>query len=166
MSTDIPWERVAPWIFSTFIRTRFYDYTAYSADNRANLPSNYQLCHSWKESTTFTYVESAIRAGRNIVVPFDSAYAPARRLFGALPVSVVFRDQTTGRELSVSVVNGDRHDIRTRQTDGAGVCVGLHGKSGRGRVDDAVAAGFMRHHAEGSTLRRRTIHDGVVVVPC
>jgi hypothetical protein len=165
VSTDIPWEKVAPALFAEFTRTRFYDYTAFPVELR-NPPANYQLCFSWKERTTFAYVESVIAAGRNIVVPFDSGYAPQRHLFGALPESVVFRCRETGRELTVSVVNGDRHDIRMRETDGAGRCIGLHGKSGRGRVDAAVASGFMRHHAEGGTLRRKTIHAGTVVVEC
>jgi hypothetical protein len=166
VSTDIPWERVAPGLFAEFRRIRFYDYSAYSADNRAALPANYQLCHSWKESTTFAYVESTIRAGRNIVVPFDSAYAPARGLFGALPAEVVFVCRETGRSIRVRVRNGDKHDFRFRETDGAGVCIGLHGKSGRSKVTAAVDSGFMRHHAEGAKLRRKTIHAGIVVVEC
>jgi hypothetical protein len=166
VSTDIPWERVSPGLFAEFRRIRFYDYSAYSADNRAALPANYQLCHSWKESTTFAFVESTIRAGRNIVVPFDSAYAPARGLFGALPAEVVFVCRETGRSIRVRVRNGDKHDFRMRETDGAGVCVGLHGKSGRSKVSAAVESGFMRHHAEGAKLRRKTIHVGVVTVEC
>lgn len=166
VSTDIPWEKVAPQIFAERRRTKFYDYTAYPVDARKNLPKNYELCHSWKEHSTFSYVESVVSAGRNIVVPFDSAYAPARKLFGALPESVVFVDKATGRELRVSVRNGDKHDFRMAKTDGRGVCIGLHGKSGRSKVTAAVDSGFMRHHAEGATLRRRTIHRGVVVVEC
>ena len=166
VSTDIPWERVAPDLFAEFRRIRFYDYTAFSADNRAKLPANYQLCHSWKETTRFDFVEATIRAGRNIVVPFDSAYAPSRKLFGALPETVVFRCRETGREIVVSVANGDKHDFRLRQTDGAGKCIGLHGKSGRGKVTAAVESGFMRHHAEGAKLRKRTIFEGTVSVEC
>lgn len=166
VSTDIPWEKIAPGLFAEFRRTRFYDYTAYAPTVRAILPANYEICHSWKENTRFQFVADTIAAGRNIVVPFDSAYAPQRRLFGALPDSVIFQCRESGRRIVVRVVNGDRHDIRTRQTDGAGVVVGLHGKSGRGRVDAAVAAGFMRHHPEGATLRRRTIHRGTVLVEC
>jgi hypothetical protein len=166
VSTDVPWEKTAPQIFTARRRIRFYDYTAYSPESRNNLPPNYQLCHSWKEHTTFAYVESVIAAGRNIVVPFDSAYAPARGLFGALPRSVVFVDRATGRQLTIGTVNGDRHDIRRRETDGAGKCVALHGKSGRGKVSAAVDSGFMRHHAEGGKLRRRTIRVGTVVVEC
>jgi len=166
VSTDIPWEKVAPGIFAEFRRIRFYDYSAYAADVRRTLPANYQLCHSWKEHTTFAYVESVISAGRNIVVPFDSAYAPSRKLFGALPETVVFRCKDTGREIVVSVVNGDKHDFRLSENDGRGVCIGLHGKSGRSKVNAAVDSGFMRHHAEGKTLRRKTVHIGMVVVPC
>jgi hypothetical protein len=167
VSSDLPFERIFPGLMSEFPRIKFYDYTAWPvAGGRGKLPANYQLAHSWKETTRFAYVESVIVAGRNIVVPFDSAYAPQRKLFGALPERVVFRCRETGLELSVPVVNGDSHDFRMRETDGAGVCVGLHGKSGRGKVTAAVSSGFMRHHAEGATLRRRTIHAGTVVVEC
>jgi hypothetical protein len=166
VSSDIPMEKVFREIFAEFPRIRFYDYTAYGADVRATLPPNYELCHSWKETTTFAYVESVIAAGRNIVVPFDSAYAPARKLFGALPREVIFVCKATGRKIVVRVRNGDNHDFRLRRTDGAGVCIGLHGKSGRGKVTAAVASGFMRHHAEGAKLRKRTIHVGTVVIEC
>jgi len=166
VSTDIPWEKSALALFAEFRRIRFYDYTAYSAVVRSTLPPNYQLCHSWKETTTFAYVRETIAAGRNIVVPFNSAYVPSAGLFGALPETVIFENRETGERLAVRVVNGDKHDIRMRQTDGAGVCIGLHGKSGRSKVTAAVDSGFMRHHAEGATLRRRTIHRGTVVVPC
>jgi hypothetical protein len=166
VSTDIPYEKIAPWIFAERRRTKFYDYTAYAPAARATLPANYQLCHSWKEHTSFSFVESVISAGRNIVVPFDSAYAPARKLFGALPEFVVFRCRETGRELKIRVINADRHDIRLAETDGRGVVDGLHGKSGRGKVNAAVDSGFMRHHAEGKTLRKKTIHIGTVVVEC
>lgn len=166
VSTDIPWEKVAPKIFTSRRRSKFYDYTAYPVEARSALPANYQLCHSWKEHTTFSYVESVIAAGRNIVVPFDSAYVPARGLFGALPEYVVFRCRETGRELKIRCTNADKNDIRLRETDGAGVCNALHGKSGRGKVSAAVDSGFMRHHAEGATLRKKTIHVGTVVVEC
>lgn len=166
VSTDIPYEKTLRDLFTEFPGIRFYDYTAYAPTVRATLPANYQICHSWKEHTTFQYVSDVISAGRNIVVPFDSSYAPARKLFGALPEKVVFRCKATGQEIAVSVVNGDAHDIRMATTDGRGVCVGLHGKSGRGKVAAAVESGFMRHHAEGATLRRKTIHVGTVVVEC
>ena len=166
VSTDIPWEKTSPHIFADRPRTRFYDYTAYTVEARRILPPNYQLCHSWKEHTTFSYVESVIAAGRNIVVPFDSAYAPSRRLFGALPEYVVFQCKETGRELKILCNNADKNDIRMRETDGAGVCNALHGKSGRGKVNAAVDSGFMRHHAEGSTLRKKTVHIGTVLVQC
>lgn len=166
VSTDIPYEKTLRDIFAEFSRIRFYDYTAYAPTVRSELPPNYQLCHSWKEHTTFQYVSDVISAGRNIVVPFDSAYAPARKLFGALPETVVFRCKATGKEIAVFVVNGDKHDIRMATTDGRGVCIGLHGKSGRGKVSAAVDSGFMRHHAEGATLRKKTIHVGTVVVEC
>jgi hypothetical protein len=166
VSTDIPFEKIAPQIFTTFKRLRFYDYTAYAATIRGSLPENYTLSHSWKESTDFAFVSAAIAAGRNIVVPFDSAYAPARKLYGALPETVVFRCNATGREIVVRCINGDAHDIRLPETDGRGVVVALHGKSGRSKVSAAVESGFMRHHAEGGILRQKTIHVGRVIIPC
>jgi hypothetical protein len=161
VSTDIVWERILPELFADFPDIQFYDYTKALPKHRPTLPGNYTLCHSFNERTKTADVESIISAGRNVVIAFDSAYAPARKLWGALPESVEFSDDS-GREFTLPVINADRHDIRIPAIDGRGVVQGLHGKSGRNRVDNSVASGFMLHHAEGQELRAVSRFVGVV----
>jgi hypothetical protein len=162
VSTDIVWERILPELFAEFPRIQFYDYTAALPRHRPTTPANYALSHSWKENTTADDVASIIDAGRNLVVPFDSAWVPQRGLYGALPEALVITGARAARALRLRCVNGDRHDLRLPAVDGRGVVVALHGKSGSARVNNATAAGFMLHHAEGAALRRRMIFRGVV----
>lgn len=161
VSTDIVWERLMPEIFGEFSATEFYDYTKALPKHRPTLPGNYTLCHSFNERTTTADVESIIRAGRNVVVAFDSAYAPQRKLWGALPENVRFTDDA-GRDFTLPVINADRHDIRLPVVDGRGVVQGLHGKSGRQRVENSIASGFMLHHPEGAKLRSVSRFVGTV----
>ena len=161
VSTDIVWERILPEIFAEFPRMAFYDYTAALPRHRPTTPANYSLSHSWKETTTADDVRAVIEAGRNLVVPFDSAWIPQRGLYGALPESLTV-EGGAGGAITLRCVNGERHDLRLPAVDGRGVVVALHGKSGSSRVDDATAAGFMLHHEEGATLRRRMIFRGHV----
>lgn len=161
VSSDIVWERQFPELFAEFPTIQFYDYTKALPRHRPTLPANYTLSHSFGERTTSADVVDIVSAGRNVVIAFDSAYAPQRQLWGALPESVRFRGSSAAE---LRVVNGDRHDIRLPAVDGRGVVVGLHGKSGRGRVDGAVAAGFMLHHAEGAKLRKASRFIGTVDV--
>lgn len=163
VSTDIVWERLFAEIFGEFSMISFLDYTKALPRHREKLPANYSLCHSFNERTTAADVEAIVSAGRNVVIAFDSAYAPSRGLWGALPASVRFTDDS-GRDFTLPVVNGDRHDLRLPGMDGRGVVVGLHGKAGRNRVDAAVESGFMLHHADGAKLRKVSRFVGSVVV--
>lgn len=163
VSTDVVWERILAGIFAEFPTIRFLDYTKALPKHRPTLPANYSLVHSFNEKTTTADVESIVRAGRNVVIAFDSAYAPSRGLWGALPKTVRFTD-STGRDFTLPVVNGDRHDLRIPDMDGRGVVVGLHGKSGRNRVEKAVDSGFMIHHPDGSQLRKTSRFIGGVTI--
>ena len=163
VSTDIVFERLLPEIFAEFPMIRFLDYTKALPKHRSALPANYSLCHSFSEKTTAADVEAIVSAGRNVVIAFDSSYAPSRGLWGALPELVRFTDDT-GRDFTLPVVNGDRHDLRLPEMDGRGVVVGLHGKSGRSRVDQAIAAGFMVHHVDGRKLRKVSRFIGTAAV--
>jgi hypothetical protein len=163
VSTDVVWERLLAAIFSDFPEIRFLDYTKALPVHRPKLPANYSLCHSFNEKTTTADVEAIVSTGRNIVIAFDSAYAPSRGLWGALPESVRFIDDN-GRDFTLPVVNGDRHDLRLPEMDGRGVVVGLHGKSGRSRVEASIESGFMIHHPEGEKLRKTSRFIGSVVV--
>lgn len=161
VSTDVVYERMFPAIFVEFDEIAFLDYTKALPKHRPTLPANYQLCHSFNERTTTADVAAIVAAGRNVVIAFDSAYAPSRGLWGALPKTVRFTDDS-GRDFTLPVVNGDRHDLRLADMDGRGVVVGLHGKSGRNRVEKAVESGFMLHHADGEKLRAVSRFVGVV----
>lgn len=161
VSTDIVYERLFAEVFPEFPETCFLDYTKALPRHRPTLPANYQLCHSFNEKTTTADVADIVAAGRNVVIAFDSAYAPSRGLWGALPKTVRFTD-SAGRDFTLPVVNGDRHDLRLADMDGRGVVVGLHGKSGRNRVGNAVSSGFMLHHPEGAKLRKVSRFVGVV----
>lgn len=152
VSTDIVWERLLPELFTEFPTLSLYDYTKALPKHRPTLPRNYTLCHSFNERTTSADVRDIIDSGRNVVIAFDSAYAPQRKLWGALPASVRFTNDS-GLDFELPVINADRHDIRLTAVDGRGVVQGLHGKSGRSRVDSAVDSGFMLHHAAGAQLR-------------
>jgi hypothetical protein len=161
VSTDIVYERLFSEVFGEFPDTCFLDYTKALPKHRPTLPANYQLCHSFNEKTKTADVADIVAAGRNIVIAFDSAYAPSRGLWGALPKFVRFTD-AAGRDFTLPVVNGDRHDLRLADMDGRGVVVGLHGKSGRNRVEKSVQSGFMLHHADGAKLRKVSRFVGVV----
>lgn len=152
VSTDIVWERLLPELFTEFPTLNLYDYTKALPKHRPTLPRNYTLCHSFNERTTSADVRDIVDSGRNVVIAFDSAYAPQRKLWGALPASVRFTNDS-GLDFELPVINADRHDIRLTAVDGRGVVQGLHGKSGRSRVDSAVDSGFMLHHAAGAQLR-------------
>lgn len=163
VSTDVVWERILAGIFAEFPMIRFLDYTKALPKHRPMLPANYSLVHSFNEKTTTADVESIIQAGRNVVIAFDSAYAPSRGLWGAIPRAVRFKD-SSGRDFTLKVVNGDRHDLRLADMDGRGVVIGLHGKSGRNRVEKAVESGFMVHHPDGAKLRKTSRFIGEVVI--
>ncbi len=163
ISTDVVYERLLPDIFAEFPEIRFLDYTKALPKHRCAIPSNYSLSHSFSERTTAADVEAIVSAGRNVVIAFDSAYRPQKKLWGALPAAVRFTD-SAGRDFTLPVVNGDRHDLRLPEMDGRGVVIGLHGKSGGRRVDRAVASGFMLHHPEGAKLRTVSRFIGTVTV--
>jgi hypothetical protein len=132
----------------------FYNYTANVAHamayGRGELPANYHVAYSVKESTAFADAVALHRAGVNLVVVFDSYYFGPLHRYGAIPVRVVFRDRTTGEEFSTATVDGDIHDLRTPEFDGRGVAVALRAKGSKSLRDRAAAMGFIRHHADGA----------------
>ena len=67
-TSDIPWERVKPEIFTEFSRIQFYDYTKYR--NRLDLPSNYHLTFSLSE-TNKPQALKVFDGGQNIAAVFN-----------------------------------------------------------------------------------------------
>ncbi len=112
--SDLPWERLTPWVFTEFQDVQFYDYTKVAG---RVTPSNYDLTFSRSEINDAVAVAELV-AGRNVAVVFATK---------ALPETWQgFR-----------VVNGDVTDLRF--LDDRGVVVGLYAK-GIGRND---ASGFV-----------------------
>jgi len=116
-SSDVLWERVAPFLFAMFPDVEFYDYTKVPIRFRRNLPANYHLTFSRSGSNDSDCAE-ALREGVNVAVVFR----------GALPETFTFDG------VAYPVVNGDDHDIRLPEIDGTGVIIGLVAK-GKGKKD-------------------------------
>lgn len=109
-SSDIPWERVAPEIFSTFQGVRFYDYTKsfdrVQAFLGGKLSENYHLTFSLAETEkNRREAELLLKLGANVAVVFE---ALPRTFWGA------------------PVINGEADDLRF--LDPRGVVVGLRAK--------------------------------------
>lgn len=167
VSSDIVWERAFPDILSIVTESGgfAYDYTKAPFDKRATLPKGYFLSHSFSEKTTFAEVCRVLDSGRNLIVAFDIGYDPPKGLFGALPSAVTFRCRETGAERTVKVFNADRHDIRIPAMDGIGRIGGLHGKSGKERVNRATDSGFfVAAGDDGQKMSKRITTFGRPVV--
>lgn len=118
-SSDIPWERVAPELFTTFADVTFYDYSKLKPWKRRELPANYSLTHSFSGENLADCVE-ALGMGRNVAIVFR--VAPSADL-------PEFVGDVTGRShplADVPVIDGDTHDQRF--LDPSGVVVGLRAK--------------------------------------
>lgn len=131
-----------------------YDYTKSvekaTAYGRGELPANYHVSYSVSERSTFADVRALNALGVNMVVVFDSHYFGPLHRYGAIPSRVIFRDRTTGDDITVDTVDGDIHDLRTPEFDGRGVCVALRAKGSKSLRQRAAELGFIRHHAEGA----------------
>jgi len=132
----------------------FYDYTA-SVEKaerygRGELPRNYHVSFSVKESTTFEDARKLHSLGVNLVTVFDSHYFGPLHRFGILPARVIYRSRTTGETFETETVDGDIHDIRTPEHDGRGVTVALRAKGSASLRKRAALLGFIRHHELGS----------------
>lgn len=108
--SDLPWEKLAPWIFTDFSTIQFYDYTKHAARMRrwceGKLPANYHLTFSRSEANEDDCLE-VLALGGTVAVVFASKDLP---------------DTWHGHP----VVNGDANDLRF--LDPAGHVVGLYAK--------------------------------------
>jgi hypothetical protein len=72
--SDLPWERIVPWLFERFAGVRFYDYTKWS--DRAT-PENYDLTFSVSDrtpdATAVARCEAGDRGRRGVLDPTDGA---------------------------------------------------------------------------------------------
>lgn len=124
--SDIPWEKVAPWMLIPEVK--FYDY---SKGWHRVTPANYHLCYSASENTSDADVVAKCATGATVAVVFNARYRPNETTHGALPVTFQ----------GIQVVDGDKMD--TRYDDVPGQVIGLRAKgsmraSGGGMVRDAA----------------------------
>lgn len=117
-SSDIAWEKVAPWLFDRFPGVQFYDYTKYEsraiAWTHGHMPANYHLTFSRAETAdNQASAERVAAEGGNVAVVFSAPPFPQTYL---------------GRP----VVDGDEDDVRF--FDPRGVVVALKAK-GAGKRD-------------------------------
>lgn len=107
---DIPWELVAPWLFTyklehrdgiiDFSKASFYDYTKVPG---RNTPVNYDLTFSYSGSNN-AFVEHELRRGRRIAVVFLLPGSYRQRRVAPLPP----------KYMGFDVVDGDVSDVRPR----------------------------------------------------
>jgi hypothetical protein len=154
IGSDIPWERVQPWIFTEFPDLRYYDYTKWPINKRRELPSNYSLTYSVHETTPPELLQETLDSGRNATIVFSSRYNAAHSQYGTLPELVRLGGAY------YRVVDGDEHDLRLPSVDGSGVIVGLRAK-GRHR-QAGIDSGFIRWFASSvvyETLQRKGVYE-------
>ena len=121
-TSDLPWERIFPEMFSDFSNVIFYDYTKAPITKRQDLPKNYYLLrsHSEKNHGEFT----AMIQGGNVAVVFDTKKGKA------LPRTWQ----------GINVFDGDLDDLRF--LDPSNVVVGLRAK-GKAKKVTATIDGFV-----------------------
>jgi hypothetical protein len=134
-------------------RTTFYDYTAgfvrMVAYLAGQLPKNYFLTFSVKESTPFEHVKYVIENGGNVAVVVDTYYWGPTHRYGLMPARAVFQTDD-GESFSVPVVDGDHHDIRTPEFDGRGKLIGLRLKAQSNKIKKlARDRGFAKYFGRG-----------------
>ena len=105
-TTDFPWEKMRPELFTDFPQITYYEYTKYPLNKREDIPSNLDLTFSRSEENEVEAFHN-LEHGRRVAVVFRGPELP-----------------TTWR--GYPVVDGDRHDMRF--LDPQGVIVGLTAK--------------------------------------
>ena len=126
-TSDLPWEKLAPDIFTEFPRLRVYDYTKSLrraiAFAKGELPRNYHLTFSYSE-TNAAAAGIALAAGVNVAAVADGV-KPGQRF--ALP----------GLNDARPTFSADRHDLRfldRKATDGRGR-IGILKAKGKAKAD-------------------------------
>ena len=134
--SDVPWEKIAPSIFSDFPEVEFYDYSKNPKRAGLLLP-NYWLTFSRSEINHKDCL-NVLRNGGNVAVPFadlSGNYVGNRAGLQTLPATWE----------GYHVINGDESDLRFQDTRGRkhGRVVGLKLKA-HSTVErqQAIASGF------------------------
>jgi hypothetical protein len=133
-TSDIPWEKVAPFLFTQNPGVQFYDYTKsperaaeqYSGKTwpiggfRAVWPSNYHLTYSRNENTTDEAMRFMLRCGVSVAVPW-----------GAPLLENDAWEATHRRWEPANVVDGDANDLRFLDPRGSVVLLKAKGRAKR-----------------------------------
>lgn len=142
VASDLPIEQMRSSVLA--IANMNYDYTAiyHRALRSLAWSHNYHLTYSVKETTPLERVETILANGGNVAIVVDSTYNPQHKKFGVLPsyVTIGNRDYQT--------VDGDVHDLRRREIDGAGVVVLLRAKGHNKAKEHARRLGFAKSLGE------------------
>ncbi len=133
-TSDLPWEKLAPEIFTEFPNLRAYDYTKSLrravAFAKGELPRNYHLTFSYSE-TNAAAAGIALAAGVNVAAVADGV-KPGQRF--ALP----------GLPEARPTFSADRHDLRF---------LDRKAKDGKGRIGILKAKGKARADKSGFVIR-------------
>lgn len=70
-TSDVPWERIMPWLFKLFPQVKFYDYTK-GYERLGKTPRNYWLTLSRSEANSFE-VGAALARGHHVAVIMQDA---------------------------------------------------------------------------------------------
>jgi len=131
-TSDLPWETLAPSLFTEFPKIRFYDYTKSArraiAFARGELPANYHLTFSLSETNGPTAAIVAA-AGCNVAAVVDGHRH-------GQPLAIAGQ--------SFATFNADRHDVRFMDKPA---------KDGRGRVGVLKAKGKAKKDESGFVVR-------------
>lgn len=184
MLSDIPWERLAPWLFSRFKPVengrplRWYDYTKVP-DRRAmpGFPANYDLTFSLSgddENEAYARREMELYDSK-VAVVFLGKKKSAK---GEWEPILVKGDKASKQVplpdgfWGMDVVDGDRSDVRPH--DKKGVCVGLRWKIPSGHrsgqrpdyegMSFAVPVYVASQHEPSSLVRPNPGDDDVVLI--
>lgn len=114
--SDIPWERVAPWLFTRWgDAVAFYDYTKDWSRGDAvdgdRLPMNYHLTYSASERTTRDDIRWMVASGASVAVVVrvkKSEPMPEHFSAWAVDIPMIDGDKTDDRTLDAGVVVGLR----------------------------------------------------------
>ena len=130
-TSDLPWENLAPELFTMFPDVQWYDYTKdakrYHRALLGKLPPNYDLTFSRSETNGAQCLSFLRRGGRVAVVEDQTLTLPRAFSRGAKSARWTFSTRasssmsSSGTWVTVEETDGDRHDLRF--LDPAGVVV-------------------------------------------
>lgn len=122
--SDVPWEEIAPWLFTEFKNVQFYDYTKVWG---RRVPANYDLTWSYSGRNE-EQTEIEFKRGRRVAIVFGAIRDTDGKVVRPLPRNLegAFYRHRRGMH-RWPVIDGESSD--TRPLDPGGVVVGLPWKA-------------------------------------